>query len=102
MIESDDLVGLLHKTAQLHGHHCVGSAMGVIAANHAMKTMRIVRNTGMEHLISVVETNSCFSDARAWAFSVLVGTTEPNPAACLSLSRLGDLPQAMPELWEGV
>jgi len=38
--------------------------MGVIAANHAMKTMRIVRNTGMEHLIAVVETNSCFSDAR--------------------------------------
>jgi formylmethanofuran dehydrogenase subunit E len=65
MIESDDLVGLLHKTAQLHGHHCVGSAMGVIAANHTMKTMRIVRNTGMEHLVAVVETNSCFSDARA-------------------------------------
>ncbi len=62
MIESNDLAGLLQKTAQLHGHHCVGSAMGVIAAHHAMKTMGAVRNTGMKHLIAVVETNSCFSD----------------------------------------
>jgi formylmethanofuran dehydrogenase subunit E len=62
MIESNDLAGLLHKTALIHGHHCVGSAMGVIAAHYAMKTMKVVRNTGMEHLIAVVETNSCFSD----------------------------------------
>jgi len=62
MIESNDLAGLLHKTALIHGHHCVGSAMGVIAARYAMKAMRVVRNTGMEHLIAVVETNSCFSD----------------------------------------
>jgi formylmethanofuran dehydrogenase subunit E len=62
MIESNDLVGLLHKTALIHGHHCVGSAMGVVAAHYAMKAMRVVRNTGMEHLIAVVETNSCFSD----------------------------------------
>ncbi|MFA5869700.1 MAG: FmdE family protein [Candidatus Bathyarchaeia archaeon] len=62
MIESNDLAGLLHKTALIHGHHCVGSAMGVIAAHHAMKAMGIVQNTGMEHLIAVVETNSCFSD----------------------------------------
>jgi formylmethanofuran dehydrogenase subunit E len=62
MIESNDLAGLLHKTALIHGHHCVGSAMGVIAAHYAMKAMRVVRNTGMEHLIAVVETNSCFSD----------------------------------------
>jgi formylmethanofuran dehydrogenase subunit E len=57
MIESNDLAGLLHKTALIHGHHCVGSAMGVIAAHYAMKAMGI-----MEHLIAVVETNSCFSD----------------------------------------
>ena len=62
MIESNDLAGLLQKTALIHGHHCVGSAMGVIAAHHAMKAMGIVQNTGMEHLIAVVETNSCFSD----------------------------------------
>src|SRR4030042_5329987 len=62
MIESNDLAGLLHKTALIHGHHCVGSAMGVIAAHHAIKAMDVAENTGMEHLIAVVETNSCFSD----------------------------------------
>jgi formylmethanofuran dehydrogenase subunit E len=62
MIEYNDLAGLLHKTAQIHGHHCVGSAMGVIGAHYAMKTMGVVQNTGMEHLIAVVETNNCFSD----------------------------------------
>lgn len=62
MIESNDLAGLLHKTALIHGHHCVGSAIGVIAAHHAMKAMDIVQNTGMEHIIAVVKTNSCFSD----------------------------------------
>jgi formylmethanofuran dehydrogenase subunit E len=62
MIEDNDLAGLLHQTAKIHGHHCVGSAMGVIAAQHAMKVLGVTKNTGMEHLVAVVETNSCFSD----------------------------------------
>jgi formylmethanofuran dehydrogenase subunit E len=62
MIEENDLVGLLHQTAKIHGHHCVGSAMGVMAAHHAMRSLGVTRNTGMEHLIAIVETNSCFSD----------------------------------------
>jgi formylmethanofuran dehydrogenase subunit E len=62
MIEGNDLAGLLRQTAKIHGHHCVGSAMGVIAAHHAMKSLGVTRNTGMEHLLAVVETNSCFSD----------------------------------------
>jgi len=62
MIEDNDLAGLLYQTAKIHGHHCVGSSMGVIAAHYAMKSLGVTRNTGMEHLIAVVETNSCFSD----------------------------------------
>ena len=61
-IMEDDLDGLLYLTGLIHGHHCVGSAMGVIAAHYAMKKMNIKKSTGMEHLIAVVETNSCFSD----------------------------------------
>ena len=88
MIESNDLAGLLQKTALIHGHHCVGSAMGVIAAHHAMKAMGIVQNTGMEHLIAVVETNSCFSDGvqmvTGCSFgnnSLCTGTTARPPSA---------------------
>ncbi|MBD3206234.1 formylmethanofuran dehydrogenase [Candidatus Bathyarchaeota archaeon] len=61
-IEKNDLDGLLYLTGLIHGHHCVGSAMGVIAAHYAMKEMGIKESTGMEHVIALVETNSCFSD----------------------------------------
>jgi len=61
-IENNDLAGLLYLTGLIHGHHCIGSAMGVIAANYAMKSMNIKENTGMEHIIAVVETNNCFAD----------------------------------------
>ena len=61
-IEENDLDGLLYLTGLIHGHHCVGSTMGVIAAHHAMKKLGIRESTGMEHIIAVVETNSCFSD----------------------------------------
>ena len=62
LIENDDLVGLLHRTGLIHGHHCVGSAMGVIAGHYAMKRLGVKENTGMEHVLAVVETNNCFSD----------------------------------------
>ncbi|MCW4049098.1 MAG: FmdE family protein [Candidatus Bathyarchaeota archaeon] len=62
MIEKDDLTGLLHLTALIHGHHCVGSALGVIAGHYAMKMLGVKENTGMEHVIAIVETNNCFSD----------------------------------------
>ena len=61
-IMKNDLKGLLYLTGLIHGHHCIGSAMGVIAAHYAMKAMNIKENTGMEHIIAVVETNNCFSD----------------------------------------
>lgn len=62
MIENNDLAGLLTRTALIHGHHCVGSAIGVIGAHYAMKRLDVVKNTGMEHVIAIVETNNCFSD----------------------------------------
>jgi formylmethanofuran dehydrogenase subunit E len=61
-IEANDLSGLLYFTGLIHGHHCIGSTMGVIAAHYALKTMNIKENTGMEHIIAVVETNNCFAD----------------------------------------
>ena len=61
-IEEDDLAGLLYLTGLIHGHHCVGSALGVIASHYAMKKLGIRENTGMEHIIAIMETNSCFSD----------------------------------------
>lgn len=76
MIETDDLPGLLRKTGELHGHHCVGSALGVIAAHKAMKELGIKETTGMEHVLAIVETNNCFSDG----VQVVTGCTFGNNA----------------------
>jgi formylmethanofuran dehydrogenase subunit E len=76
MIESDDLEGLLTRTGEIHGHHCVGSAMGVIAAHWAMKELGVKESTGMEHVLAIVETNNCFSDG----VQVVTGCTFGNNA----------------------
>lgn len=76
MIGYDDLAGLLTRTGEIHGHHCVGSAMGVIAAHWAMKELDIKESTGMEHVLAIVETNNCFSDG----VQVVTGCTFGNNA----------------------
>jgi len=45
----------------LHGHYCPGSALGVKAAARAVKELQ-VKSTGMEEVVAIVETNSCFTD----------------------------------------
>ena len=52
---------LLLKAGQLHGHFCPGLAMGVMAGTYAMQEIRETSD-GMEDLLSIVETNNCFSD----------------------------------------
>ncbi|MBN1691485.1 MAG: formylmethanofuran dehydrogenase [Dehalococcoidia bacterium] len=60
-IAQGDLQKLLRSTGLLHGHYCPGSAMGVKAAARAVNELR-VKSTGMEEIIAIVETNSCFAD----------------------------------------
>ena len=61
LIKKGDLVGLLEKTGELHGHFCNHSAYGVKAGYIAMRELGIT-NTGMEEVVAIVETNNCFSD----------------------------------------
>jgi formylmethanofuran dehydrogenase subunit E len=60
-IYAGDLHKLLRISGLLHGHYCPGAAMGVKAAARAMKELE-VKSTGMEEIIAIVETNSCFAD----------------------------------------
>lgn len=60
-IASGDLQTLLAMNGMLHGHYCLGSAIGVKAAARAVRELN-TRSTGMEEVIAIVETNSCFSD----------------------------------------
>lgn len=60
-VNNGDLPKLLRISGLLHGHYCPGSAMGVKAAARAVKELG-VRSTGMEEVVAIVETNSCFAD----------------------------------------
>jgi formylmethanofuran dehydrogenase subunit E len=60
-IEKGDLEALLRKAAELHGHFCSYLVYGVKAGYIAVKKLGI-KNSGMEELIAIVETNNCFSD----------------------------------------
>ena len=60
-IADGDLQKLLRFCGLLHGHYCPGSAMGVKAAARAVNELG-VKSTGMEEVIAIVETNSCFAD----------------------------------------
>jgi len=61
LIRNRELDKLLAQAGMLHGHFCPGLAMGVMAAAHAMNRMRKATD-GMEKLLAIVETNSCFAD----------------------------------------
>ena len=60
-IDAGDLSGLLTMNGMLHGHFCPGLAMGVKASVRAVRELR-ARSSGMEDVMAIVETNSCFSD----------------------------------------
>jgi formylmethanofuran dehydrogenase subunit E len=52
---------LLRLGGLIHGHYCPGLAMGVKAAYCAVRELR-AKSTGMEEVLAIVETNSCFAD----------------------------------------
>jgi formylmethanofuran dehydrogenase subunit E len=62
MIREGELLGLLKKAGELHGHFCPYVALGVRAGYTALKALGIERNLGMEEVIAIVEANNCFSD----------------------------------------
>ncbi|MDY6918520.1 MAG: FmdE family protein [Chloroflexota bacterium] len=63
-LAAGDLSGLLTFTGRLHGHFCPGSALGVMASAYGLQLLETgyTPSSGMEHLMAVVETNSCFAD----------------------------------------
>jgi formylmethanofuran dehydrogenase subunit E len=60
-IADGDLHKLLRISGMLHGHYCPGSAIGVKAAACAVRELG-VKSRGMEEVVAIVETNSCFAD----------------------------------------
>lgn len=52
---------LLERAGELHGHYCPFLALGVRAGALGLKELE-AGSDGMEEVVAVVETNSCFSD----------------------------------------
>jgi formylmethanofuran dehydrogenase subunit E len=63
-IRDEDLVRCLVKTAEIHGHFCPGSALGVMASVYGLSRLGLdsISSDGMENLMAVVEINACFAD----------------------------------------
>ena len=63
-VRDEDLVRSLVKTAEIHGHFCPGSALGVMASVYGLNRLGLasISSDGMEGLMAVVEINACFAD----------------------------------------
>jgi formylmethanofuran dehydrogenase subunit E len=63
-IRDKDLARCLVKTAEIHGHFCPGSALGVMASAYGLNRlgMESISSDGFENLMAVVEINACFAD----------------------------------------
>jgi len=65
-----DAASCLVKTAEIHGHFCPGSALGVMASLCGLRPlyqreqggMGAMLSDGLENLMAVVEINACFAD----------------------------------------
>ncbi|NPV61960.1 MAG: formylmethanofuran dehydrogenase [Methanotrichaceae archaeon] len=59
-----DLARCLVKTAEIHGHFCPGSALGVMASVYGLNLLGLdsISSDGLEDLMAVVEINACFAD----------------------------------------
>ena len=76
LIQEGDIVALLCKAGELHGHFCPYVALGVRAGVIALKSLGIEQNLGMEEVVAIVETNNCFSDG----IQMVTGCTFANNA----------------------
>lgn len=62
MIEAGNLRGILARAGELHGHLCGFVGYGVLAGCHGLMRLGVLGHRGMEDVVAIVETNSCFSD----------------------------------------
>ncbi len=72
MLKYQNMHDLLLKAGELHGHYCPYLALGVLAAADALSSLA-GENDGMEDLLAVVETNSCFSDGVQYTAGITFG-----------------------------
>ncbi|MFW5955851.1 MAG: TrmO family methyltransferase domain-containing protein [Halorhabdus sp.] len=60
-IRARDREAILLEAGEIHGHFCPYLALGVMAGVHAMRELG-GESEGMEDVVAILETNSCFAD----------------------------------------
>jgi len=63
-IRDRDACQCLVRTAEIHGHYCPGSALGVLASVYGLNLLGTgdFPADGLENLMAIVEINACFAD----------------------------------------
>lgn len=64
-LRKKDVATCLVKTAEIHGHYCPGSALGVMASVYGLHLLGpdcMNADGVMENLLAIVEINACFAD----------------------------------------
>lgn len=64
-IQKRDAASCLIKTAEIHGHYCPGSALGVMASLYGLSLLEKDSRESdgiMENLLAIIEVNACFAD----------------------------------------
>ncbi|MCX7725507.1 MAG: FmdE family protein [Chitinispirillaceae bacterium] len=74
MLRDGNIKGILELAGMLHGHYCVGLALGVKAVFVVFSKLNILEeNNGMEEIMAVVECNNCFLDGIQIASGCTIG-----------------------------
>ncbi|ABL87401.1 formylmethanofuran dehydrogenase, subunit E [Pyrobaculum islandicum DSM 4184] len=73
LLQRRDLWGLLNKAAELHGHICVGLALGVKTSAVALERLGVLPADDTD-IIAVTDNNTCFADG----VQVVMGATLGN------------------------
>lgn len=74
MLIKGNIKGVLELAGMLHGHYCVGLALGVKAVSVAFSKLNLLEdNSGMEEIMAIVECNNCFLDGIQIASGCTIG-----------------------------
>jgi formylmethanofuran dehydrogenase subunit E len=76
-LAQNNLKSLLLGAGQIHGHFCGGVSSGVMASVYGLSELAKLQKTagvdGLENILAIIETNSCFADGVQYAAGCSIG-----------------------------
>ncbi|MGM0443458.1 MAG: TrmO family methyltransferase domain-containing protein [Fibrobacterota bacterium] len=77
-MDKKNLHAVLLGAGQIHGHFCGGVSSGVMAAAYGLQELKKLDGSdagadGLENLLAICETNSCFADGIQYAAGCTIG-----------------------------